>query len=88
MNCGYGDGCINGAAGIAVAIEAPDTQKSILHENIQISNNTIIGSPKNKCGIALGNARNIKLTNNHSEGCQNNITIGVTQDVNIESGNL
>lgn len=85
VNCGYGDGCINGAAGIAVAIEAPDIQNTLLHENIQIMNNTIIGNSENKCGIALGNVQNVKLINNHIKGCQNSIIMGTTKNVSIES---
>lgn len=81
INCGLGAGCINGASGIAVAIEAPDTKNTILHEGVRIINNTIIGTPKNKCGIALRNVRNIELQDNRIEGCQNDIMMHSVEDI-------
>ena len=81
INCGLGAGCINGAAGIAIAIEAPDTKNTILHEGIRIINNTIIGSKENECGIALRNVRNVELQDNRIEGCQNGIMMHSVENI-------
>jgi len=79
--CGLGAGCINGAAGIAVTIEAPDTNSTILHEGIHIVNNTIIGNEGNKCGIALRNVRNVELQNNRIEGCLDSIIMHSNENI-------
>lgn len=81
VNCGLGAGCINGAAGIAVAIEASDTKNTILHEGIRIINNTIIGSEKNKCGVALRNVRNVELHGNRIEGCQQGVMMHSVENI-------
>ncbi len=81
VNCGLGAGTQYGASGIAVVIDAPDTRLTILHNNIRIADNTIIGTGKNECGIVLRNIHNVWLENNHIEGCKNNITIHAVKNI-------
>lgn len=69
IGCGSGSGGQGGASGIAVIIEASDTQGSYLHDNIRIENNHIIGE-NHSCGIFVGNAKNVVLKNNHVSNCQ------------------
>ncbi len=84
VNCGLGAGCIKGASGIAVAIEAPDTENTILHEGIRITGNTIIGSSKNKCGIMLRNVRHVELQDNRIEGCQNGVLMQSVENIQMK----
>lgn len=84
VNCGLGAGCIKGASSIAVAIEAPDTENTILHEGIRITGNTIIGSSKNKCGIMLRNVRHVELQDNRIEGCQNGVLMQSVENIQMK----
>ena len=84
VNCGLGAGTQFGAAGIAVVIDAPDTDNTFLHENIHISGNTIIGNGSNDCGIAIRNARHVQLAGNHVEGCNKAVIIHSTDDISLK----
>lgn len=81
--CGSGSGGQGGASGIAVIIEAKDTSKSILHDNITIRNNMIIGE-NHPCGIYIGNAKNVHLEANHVIQCENKIKTHSTQNISIK----
>ena len=69
MGCGKGAGSQAGAAGIAVIIEAEDTEKEYLHEDIKITDNLIAGEG-NDCGIYVGNAKDVLLQGNKITGCK------------------
>lgn len=69
MGCGRGAGSQAGAVGIAVIIEAEDTENEYLHEDIKISDNLISGEG-NDCGIYVGNAKNVLLQGNKIIGCK------------------
>lgn len=69
MGCGKGAGSQAGAAGIAVIIEAEDTGKEYLHEDIKITDNLIAGEG-NDCGIYVGNAKDVLLQGNKITGCK------------------
>ena len=84
IDCGLGSGCQYGASGIAVVIDAPDTQSTVLHDKVCIINNTIIGVKENECGISVRNARNVKLMNNHIEGCKENVMLHSVKNIIVE----
>lgn len=84
VNCGLGAGTQFGASGIAVVIDAPETDNTFLHENIRIYGNTIIGNGSNGCGIAIRNARHVELAGNHIEGCDKAVIIHSTDDLSIK----
>lgn len=70
MGCGKGAGSQAGASGIAVIIDAKNTENTFLHENVIIENNMIMGDG-NKCGIYIGNSKKIRLQNNEILNCLN-----------------
>lgn len=80
--CGNGAGSQGRAAGIAVIIEAADTESSFLHSNIRIENNFIKGE-NNDCGIYIGNARNVVLKNNRILDCKNDYITHSTSELII-----
>lgn len=83
VNCGDG-GAQFGAAGIAVVIDAPDTENTILHDGIEISRNIIKGCPGHGgCGIAVRNARNVKIHDNTVERCAESISTYSTENISI-----
>ena len=83
LNCGSSGGTF-GASGIAVGIDAPDTELTKLHENMIIRDNTIITNQNNECGIAVYNARNVELSNNRIEGCQKEIVFHSVEGVTMK----
>ena len=83
VNCGDG-GAQFGAAGIAVVIDAPDTENTILHDGIEISRNIIKGCPGHGgCGIAVRNARNVKIHDNTVERCAETVSTYSTENISI-----
>lgn len=90
VNCGSGPGTKFGASGIAVVIEAPETSGTILHDGIRIYGNTVIGwtgrqdDNLNGCGIAVRNARNVKIHDNHIENCVESISTCCTENISIK----
>jgi len=83
VNCGDG-GAQFGAAGIAVVIDAPDTEGTILHDGIEISRNIIKGCPGHGgCGIAVRNARNVKIHDNIVERCAETVSTYSTENISI-----
>ena len=84
INCGLGTGTQYGASGIAVVIDAPNTQSTILHDGIHIIGNTIVGTGENECGIVIRNTRNAELLNNHIEGCKKEIILHSVDNITIE----
>lgn len=82
LGCGSGAGSQGGASGISVIIQAEDISSSLLHKNITIRNNMIRGEGNN-CGIYIGNAHGVLLEGNSISGCDNDITTGFTQNINI-----
>ena len=84
VNCGDGAGTQYGACGIAVVIDAPETCGTILHDGIEISRNVIRGCPGHEgCGIAVRNARNIRIHDNIIEECAENISTFCTENISI-----
>lgn len=83
VNCGLGAGTQFGASGIAVVIDAPQTDNTFLHENIRIYGNTIIGNGSNDCGIVVRNARHVELKDNHVRGCGKAVSTSSTDDIII-----
>ncbi len=81
IGCGKGGGSQGGASGIAVIIEAKDTDATYLHDNILIENNSIAGED-NECGIYIGNAKNVTLKNNQISNCKKDIYIHSATGVN------
>ncbi len=73
VDCGLGAGVQSGASGIAVVIEAPDTEDTKLHDGVIIEGNVVIGNGTNECGIAVRNTKNIILKDNVIEGCKQGI---------------
>lgn len=90
VNCGTGAGSKFGASGIAVVVEAPETEGIILHEGIEISGNTVIGwdgrpdEGINGCGIAVRNARNVKISGNIVRNCLYDIITHCTENIEIK----
>ena len=84
VNCGLGVGTQYGASGIAVVIDAPNTESTILHDGIYVANNTIIGTGENECGVVIRNTRDVKLLNNYIEGCKKNIVLHSVENIMIE----
>lgn len=90
INCGTGAGSQFGASGIAVVIDAPETEGTILHDGICISGNTIIGwngredDGMNECGIAVRNARNVTVYDNHIENCTDCISTYCTKNLSVK----
>lgn len=82
MGCGSGSGGQGGASGIAVIIEAKDTQSSYLHDNITIRGNMVIGDG-NACGIYVGNAKNVILEDNSVTNCKTDVITNSTQNLVI-----
>ncbi|MBR5691949.1 MAG: right-handed parallel beta-helix repeat-containing protein, partial [Verrucomicrobia bacterium] len=72
--CGRGTGRQGNASGIAVIIDAKDTEATYLHKNITIENNVIKGDP-GLCGIYVGNAQDVVLKHNKILGCKENYRI-------------
>ena len=72
--CGRGTGRQGNASGIAVIIDAKDTEATYLHKNITIENNVIKGDP-GLCGIYVGNAQDVVLKHNKILGCKENYHI-------------
>jgi hypothetical protein len=79
-----GVGTQYGASGIAVVIDAPNTESTILHDGIYVANNTIIGTGENECGVVIRNTRDVKLLNNYIEGCKKNIVLHSVENIMIE----
>lgn len=90
INCGTGAGTQFGASGIAVVIDAPETEGTILHDGITISGNTVIGwdgrkeDGMNECGIAIRNARNVTVHDNHIENCTGSISTYCIENLSIK----
>lgn len=82
IGCGSGSGGQGGASGIAVIIDAKNTDNSYLHKNVTIVDNIIIGND-NGCGIYLGNAKDVKISGNHVSNCRKDMIINVCKDVKI-----
>lgn len=82
IDCGLGSGVQYGASGIAVVIDAPDTESTILHDKVSITGNTIMGTGENSCGIVVRNARNVELLNNRVEGCKKDVILHSIENVN------
>ena len=82
FGCGSGSGSQAGASGIAVVIEAPDTDKSFLHDNILIRDNMILGEG-NDCGIYVGNSSNVKVEGNRVMNCKTDILTHSVQNMEI-----
>ncbi len=82
LGCGSGSGSQGGASGIAVIIEAEDTERSFLHDGIVIRNNMIIGEG-NSCGIYVGNASNVIAESNSVVNCETDIQTRSTRNVKI-----
>lgn len=81
--CGSGAGSQAGASGLAVKIEADDTNNTCLHKNLVIENNLISGE-NNPCGIYVGNAKNIILKNNKIVSCKEEILLHSVSELNIQ----
>lgn len=84
VNCGLGAGCQYGASGIAVVIDAPDTEGTWLHDGIRIVDNTVMGTDENECGIVVRNARNVELRGNRVEGCRTAVRTASTDCLSVE----
>lgn len=82
LGCGSGAGSQGGASGISVIIQAEDTSSSLLHKGITIRNNMIRGEG-NRCGIYVGNARDVVLDGNSVTGCDKDITTGYVDNMTI-----
>ena len=82
LGCGSGSGSQAGASGIAVVIEAPDTDRSFLHDNILIRDNMIMGEG-NDCGIYVGNSLNVKVEGNRVMNCKTDIRTHSVQNMEI-----
>ncbi len=82
IGCGTGAGSQKGASGIAVIIQAQNTDTTYLHEDIFIENNTIIGED-NECGVYIGNAKNVTLKGNQISNCKKEICIHSASGVDI-----
>lgn len=80
--CGSGAGGQGGASGIAVIIEAKDTESSFLHDQIRIEDNLIMGEG-NPCGIYVGNADHVVLKGNHVLHCQREYVVHSTKNLSI-----
>lgn len=80
MNCGL-DGGQFGASGIAVVINAPDTDGTLLHEHVTITGNTIQTRYNNSCGMALRNIRGLHVSGNVVRGCREAMTLHSCEDV-------
>lgn len=81
--CGNSSGSQGGASGIAVIIEAKNTATSVLHDNIRIEGNMIIGE-NNDCGIYVSNAQNVIIKKNKVTNCKTDILTNVTKNVRID----
>lgn len=82
IGCGSGDGSQGNASGIAVVIEAENTENTYLHENILIQNNTIVGEG-NPCGIYVSNASGVRLEGNIVHDCEDRIRLNSVKDVSV-----
>lgn len=82
--CGKGAGTKGGASGIAVMIEADDTEATFLHENIRIENNLILGEG-NPCGVYVGNAKNVVLKGNRIVNCNQEYRIDYVNEFSISN---
>ena len=83
VQCGLSSGRQFGAAGIAVCIDAPDTEATHLHENIRIEENTIIGSPECEYGIAVRNTSQVSIIDNRVTGCQQAVSLHAAEGVTL-----
>ena len=72
------------APGIAVNIQAKDTDATYLHDNILIENNTIVAGEGSEYGIYIGNAKNVTLKNNQVSNCKENIHLHSVTNINIK----
>ncbi len=82
FGCGSGAGSQGGASGISVIIEADDTSSSLLHQRITIRNNMIMGEG-NRCGIFVGNAADVTISNNSISACSDYIITANTAGLTI-----
>ena len=80
IDCGT-DGGQFGASGIAVVIQAPETDHTFLHENIVVENNVVTTRYGNRCGIALRNIKGVRIGGNSVRGCQQDVDIHSCEDV-------
>ena len=84
IGCGKGAGSQQGACGIAVNAYADDTEATYLHDDIRITGNMILGAG-NACGIYVGNAKNVTVSDNKIRGCAHDVVFHSVTRINQEN---
>lgn len=84
IRCGRGGGTQDGASGIAVKIDAPNTKVPGLHKHLLIEGNIIEGENAER-GISVSGTEDITIRYNTIGGCKIPIVVRYSNDVNIYS---
>ena len=80
VRTGSGDGCQDGACGIALNVKAPDETVPGIHKNILIEGNIIIGEDS-PVGISIRGADKVKLVGNEITGCKKKVSAKYSTNV-------
>jgi hypothetical protein len=74
IRCGRGAGAQDGASGIAVKIDAPDTSVAGLHKRLLIEGNIIEGEDAERC-ISISQAEDVTVRYNELSGCREPVLV-------------